>query len=46
MRIIDIENKQALYEGLLQKTLEERKKKKSKKQPVDENQLSFFDSVA
>ena len=46
MRTIDTENKQALYDGLLQRTLEERRKKKSKKKPVDENQLSFFDFVA
>jgi hypothetical protein len=46
MRTIDAENKQALYEGLLQRTMEERRKKKSKKRVVDENQFSFFDSVA
>lgn len=46
IRTVDAENKQALYDGLLQRTLEERGKKKSKKKPVDENQLSFFDFVA
>ena len=46
IRTVDAENKQALYDGLLQRTLEERRKKKSKKKPVDENQLSFFDFVA
>lgn len=46
MRTIDAENKQALYDGLLQRTMEERRKKKSKKRVVDENQFSFFDSVA
>ncbi len=45
-RTVDAENKQALYDGLLQRTMEERRKKKSKKKPVDENQLSFFDFVA
>ena len=46
IRTVDAENKQALYDGLLQRTLEQRKQKKSKKKPVDENQLSFFDFVA
>ena len=46
IRTADAENKQALYDGLLQRTLKERRKKKSKKKPVDENQLSFFDFVA
>ena len=46
IRTVDAENKQTLYEGLLQRTLEERGQKKSKKKPVDENQLSFFDFVA
>ncbi len=46
IRTADAENKQALYDGLLQRTMEERRKKKSKKKPVDENQLSFFDFVA
>ncbi|NBI11886.1 hypothetical protein D1641_18130 [Colidextribacter sp. OB.20] len=46
IRTIDAENKQALYEGLLQRTMEERRKKKSKKRVVDENQFSFFDFVA
>ena len=46
IRTVDAENKQTLYDGLLQRTLEERRKKKSKKKPVDENQLSFFDFVA
>jgi hypothetical protein len=46
IRTVDAENKQTLYDGLLQRTLEERRKKKSKRKPVDENQLSFFDFVA
>lgn len=46
IRNIDVQNKQALYEGLLQRTMEERRKKKSKKRVVDENQFSFFDFVA
>ena len=46
IRTADAENKRVLYEGLLQRTLEEHRKKKSKKKPVDENQLSFFDFVA
>ena len=37
IRAIDAQNKQALYEGLLQRTMEERRKKKSKKRVVDEN---------
>ncbi len=46
IRTIDAGKKQALYDGLLERTIEERRKKKSKKQAVDENQLSFFDFVA
>ena len=46
IRTADAENKRVLYEELLQRTLEEHRKKKSKKKPVDENQLSFFDFVA
>ena len=45
IKTADAQQKQALYEGLLAKTIEERKKKKSRKE-VDENQLSFFDFVA
>ncbi len=40
------QERQALYDGLLQRTMEEQKKKKSKKTVVDENQLSIFDFVA
>lgn len=46
IRTVDAQNKQALYEGLLQRTMEERRKKKSKKRVADENQFSFFDFVA
>ena len=46
IRNIDAQNKQALYDGLLQRAMEERRKKKSKKRVVDENQFSFFDFVA
>ena len=46
LQTVDAQNKQALYDGLLQRTIEERRKKKSKKRVVDENQFSFFDSVA
>lgn len=45
IKTADAQQKQALYDGLLAKTIEERKKKKSRKE-VDENQLSFFDFVA
>ena len=34
------------YEGLLARTAEEQKKRKSKKAEVDENQLSIFDFAA
>ena len=37
---------QKLYEGLLERVMEEHKKRKSKKIVVDENQLSIFDFVA
>ena len=37
---------QALYEGLLARTAEEQKKRKSKKAEVDENQLSIFGFAA
>ena len=39
-------NRQVLYEGLLQRTMEEQKKKKPKKVVVDENQLTIFGFVA
>ena len=45
-RVDQVQKQQALYEGLLERTIEERKKKKSKKTVVDENQLSIFDFVA
>ena len=38
--------RQALYEGLLVRTAEEQKKRKSKKAEVDENQLSIFGFAA
>ena len=38
--------RQALYEGLLARTAEEQKKRKSKKAEVDENQLSIFGFAA
>ena len=38
--------KQALYEGLLQKSIEEQKKRKPKKRTEVENQLSLFGFVA
>lgn len=46
IRAADSANKQALYEGLLARTMEERKKKKSKKVIVDENQITLFDTAA
>lgn len=42
----DVQKKQALYEGLLQKSTEEQKKRKPKKQTEVENQLSLFGFVA
>ena len=38
--------RQILFEGLLERTIIEQKRKKSKKTVVDENQLSIFDFVA
>lgn len=46
MCTMDSKNKQALYEGLLARTMEERKKKRSKKVVVDENQITLFDTAA
>ncbi len=46
IRTIDVEQKQKIYDGLLARTMEERRKKKSKKKPVDENQLTLFGFVA
>lgn len=46
VRSVHSQDRQALYEGLLQRTNEEQKKKKSKKEVADENQLSIFDFVA
>jgi len=43
---LDVDRKQTVYDGLLQRTIEERRKKKSKKNLVDENQFSLFDFVA
>ena len=42
----DSAERQRLYEGLLARTQEEQKKRKSKKPVVDENQLSLFGFVA
>ena len=46
VRAVQSQKQQVLYDGLLDRTIEERKKKKSKKPVVDENQLSIFDFVA
>ena len=46
VRAVQSQKQQVLYDGLLDRTIEERKKKKSKKTVVDENQLSIFDFVA
>ena len=46
LKTLDAERKQAVYDGLLAKTIEERRKKKSKKNLADESQLSLFDFVA
>ncbi len=43
---VDAGSKRALYEGLLARTMEERKKKKSKKVVEDENQITLFDFAA
>lgn len=43
--IADAKRKQALYEGLLQKSMEEQKKRKPKRKEL-EDQLSLFSSVA
>ena len=45
-RSSDAREKQALYEGLLQKSIEEQKKRKPKKRTEVENQLSLFGFVA
>ena len=45
LRTADSAEKQAVYDGLLQRTMEERKKRKSKRVEV-ENQLSIFDFAA
>ncbi|WP_299967523.1 helicase-related protein [uncultured Oscillibacter sp.] len=45
-RSADSREKQTLYEGLLQKSIEEQKKRKSKKRTEVENQLSIFGFVA
>ena len=46
MRAAQSKKQQVLYDGLLERTMEDRKKKKSKKTVVDDNQLSIFDFVA
>ena len=46
VRAAQSKKQQVLYDGLLERTMEDRKKKKSKKTVVDENQLSIFDFVA
>lgn len=43
---VDSQKKQALYEGLLQKSIDEQKKRKPKKRAEVENQLSLFGFVA
>ena len=45
-RSADAQRKQALYEGLLQKSMEEQKKRKSKKRVELENQISLFGNPA
>ena len=46
LRTEQARDQQAIYDGLLLRTMEEKKKKRSKKAVVDENQLSIFDFVA
>ena len=46
VRTAQAQVRQALYEGLLARTAEEQKKRKSKKAEADENQLSIFDFAA
>lgn len=46
IKTADSAERQRLYEGLLARTQEEQKKRKSKKPVVDENQLSLFGFVA
>lgn len=46
VRAAQSQTRQALYEGLLARTAEDQKKRKSKKTEVDENQLSIFDFAA
>ena len=46
IRTVENTERQRLYEGLLVRTQEEQKKRKSKKPVVDENQLSLFGFVA
>ena len=43
---VDSNEKQALYDGLLQKSIDEQKKRKPKKRTEIENQLSLFGFVA
>nr|WP_325204340.1 helicase-related protein [uncultured Oscillibacter sp.] len=45
-RSADAQRKQALYEGLLQKSMEEQKKRKPKKRVEVENQISLFEIPA
>lgn len=45
-RTVDRISRQALYDGLLERTGQEQKKRKAKKSQIDENQLSIFDFVA
>ena len=46
VRAAQSQARQALYEGLLARTAEDQKKRKSKKTEVDENQLLIFDFAA
>ena len=46
MQMEQKKRRQNFYEGLLERTMEEQKKRTAKKVVVDENQLSIFDFVA
>ena len=42
----DPTQRKALYDGLLQRTMQEQQKKKRRKVEVDENQITLFDTIA
>ena len=42
----DPTSRKALYDGLLQRTMQEQQKKKRRKVEVDENQITLFDTIA